>query len=276
MQKDVDDLVGNKAAHRVILQLLHPDFSRYLPPALATMVHPPQKILKLAGTGKAFDDSDNESSSDDDEEEDQVEDKEQEKVDGEEEKEEEEGSKAPVLGPLGVSKKDSLLRRKELLEGGLGEALVTLCAASGAELVCAQYAADVVAEVCRGGQDGVLEQVVGAAAIDAVHDTVIAAAAKGIESEDGGLLGSYWGSRAVRRLILASSAEGECASRFVEKLWSDALKGKCKELKDSHGAKVLAAVVHSGCAGAAKGAVAELKKAGEKKPTEWANKFLHK
>ena len=261
MQKDVDDLVGNKAAHRVILQLLHPDFSRYLPPALATMVHPPQKILKLAGTGKAFDDSDNESSSDDDEEEDQVEDKEQEKVDGEEEKEEEEGSKAPVLGPLGVSKKDSLLRRKELLEGGLGEALVTLCAASGAELVCAQYAADVVAEVCRGGQDGVLEQVVGAAAIDAVHDTVIAAAAKGIESEDGGLLGSYWGSR---------------ASRFVEKLWSDALKGKCKELKDSHGAKVLAAVVHSGCAGAAKGAVAELKKAGEKKPTEWANKFLHK
>lgn len=229
------------------------------------MVKPPEKIMQSSTKPGAEADEAAPSGSEDSESED--------------EGDEEAGNKTPAAGPLGVSKKDPLLRRKELLDGGLGKDLVALCAASGAELLGTQHAGDVVVEVCRGSEDGVLEEVVGTAEIDAVHAAIIDAAAAGNDAEDGGLLGSYFGSRAVRRLVLGAAddgAAGKAAARFVEQLWSKALKGRCKALRETHAAKVLAAVLHSGCTAAVKGATAELKKAGTKDPQAWANKFLQK
>ncbi len=259
MQKDLADLIGHKAAHRVLLQLLRPDCPRYLPPSLAALIRPPQKIVTTAFNkehGAGDEDSDDDDAS-------------------EEEKEEEGEEGANAAGaPLGVSKKEPALRRKELFEGGLGAALTALCAENAAELLAAQHSADVVAEVAGGGEGGVLEAAAGEAAVDAVQDAVVAAAADSIEAEDGGLLGSYFGSRAVRRLVL-SADEGGAARRFTEKLWAQALKGKAKTVKDSHAAKVLAAVVAAGGA-AGKAAAAELKKAGVKDVQAWSNKFLQK
>ncbi|KAL4527235.1 hypothetical protein Ndes2437A_g02409 [Nannochloris sp. 'desiccata'] len=240
IQKDLGDFVGHKAAHRVFLQLLNPDCPRYLPPSLTDLMHPAEKILTQAGgAGKSK------------KEEEEEEAKDAEKNDSEDEDEEEGVGAAQKLsaGPLGVSKKDPFLRRKELLDGGLGQVLVTLCAESGADLIVAQHAGDVVGEVCRGGNDGVLEAVVGADAIDAVHDAIVEAAANTLEEENSGVLGSYFGSRVVRRLVLSSTEEGlagKIAQRFTQALWEKALKGKCKKLRVSHAAKVLAAVVHSG------------------------------
>jgi pumilio family protein 6 len=267
LQKDLGDFVGHKSAHRIFLQLLNPDCPRYLPPSLSDLMHPAEKILTQAGGGKTKEDGDADGAEENDEE---------------EEEEEEEGVGAAqklAVGPLGVSKKDPFLRRKELLDGGLGQVLVTLCAESGADLIIAQHAGEVVGEVCRGGNDGVLEAVVGAEAIDAVHAAIVEAAANSLEEENSGLLGSYFGSRVVRRLILSSSEEGETgkiAQRFTQALWDKALKGKCKQLHESHAAKVLAAVVHSGVAKVVKEASAELKKAGVKDAQAWANKFLQK
>lgn len=270
IQKDLGDFVGHKAAHRVFLQLLNPDCPRYLPPSLTDLMHPAEKILTQAGgAGKSK------------KEEEEEEAKDAEKNDSEDEDEEEGVGAAQKLsaGPLGVSKKDPFLRRKELLDGGLGQVLVTLCAESGADLIVAQHAGDVVGEVCRGGNDGVLEAVVGADAIDAVHDAIVEAAANSLEEENSGVLGSYFGSRVVRRLVLSSTEEGlagKIAQRFTQALWEKALKGKCKKLRVSHAAKVLAAVVHSGVAKVVKEATAELKKAGEKDVTAWALSFLQK
>ena len=260
LQKELGELVSHKAAHRVLLQLLHPDCSRYLPPTLATMVKPSEKILQSSKEPEEAEPSGSEDS-------------------GSEDEDEGAGHKALTSGPLGVSKKDPILRRKEVLDGGLGKDLVSLCAESGAELITTQHAGDVVVEVCRGGEDGVLEEVVGAAEIDAVHAAIAEAAAAGIEAENGGLLGSYFGSRAVRRLVLGAAdegASGKIAKRFVEQLWSKALKGECKTLQEGHAAKVLAAVLHSKCPVAVKAATAELKKAGTKDPSAWADKFLQK
>jgi len=236
-------------------------------------MHPPEKILtqgggagknkeeEVEGEGAAMSNSEDE----------------------EEEEEEEEGGFGAAqklsAGPLGVSKKDPFLRRKELLDSGLGQVLVTLCAESGADLIIAQHAGDVVGEVCRGGNDGVLEAVVGAEAIDAVHDAIVEAAANSLEEKDSGVLGSYFGSRVVRRLVLSSTEEGpagKIAQRFTQALWEKALKGKCKKLHTSHAAKVLAAVVHSGVAKVVEEATAELKKAGKKDVSEWALSFLQK
>jgi pumilio family protein 6 len=268
LQKDLGDFVGHKAAHRIFLQILNPDCPRYLPPSLSDLMHPAEKILTQAGGASKDEDTKEEA--------------ENEEEDGEEEEEEEEGVGAAQklsAGPLGVSKKDPFLRRKELLDGGLGQVLVTLCAESGADLIIAQHAGDVVGEVCRGGNDGVLEAVVGAEAIDAVHAAIVEAAGNSLEEENEGVLGSYFGSRVVRRLILSSSEDGpagKIAQRFTQELWNKALKGKCKQLHESHAAKVLAAVVHCGVAKVVKEATAELKKAGVKDVQGWATTFLKK
>lgn len=270
MQKDLGDLIGHKAAHRIFLQLLNPDCPRYLPPSLTNIMHPPEKILTQGGGAGKDEENEGEDAPMSDSE------------DDEEEEEEEGGFGAAQklsAGPLGVSKKDPFLRRKELLDSGLGQVLVTLCDESGADLIIAQHAGDVVGEVCRGGNDGVLEAVVGAEAIDAVHNAIVQAAAKSLEEEDSGVLGSYFGSRVVRRLVLSSTEEGpagKIAARFTRALWEKALKGKCKTLHTSHAAKVLAAVVHSGVAKVVKEATAELKKAGEKDVSAWALSFLQK
>jgi pumilio family protein 6 len=267
LQKDLPEYVGHKTAHRVVLQLLHPDCPWYLPPSLAGIVHPEPKILQT--TSEAGDDAsegdkvksemDVKEASDDDEEDGDV--------------------AIRPSGPLGLSKKDANLRRKELFVGaGLGKALVTLCTDSAAELLAMQHAADVLVEVCRGGEGGVLEEVVGEESIDAVQAATVAAA---IAKNDGDgskgeqLLQSYFGSRALRRLVLASRDQGragKAAQRFVKLLWERGLKGRCAEIRASHAAKVLGAVVHSACP-AVGAAVKELELSGVDDVSKWADTF---
>jgi len=257
MQTELSELVGHKCAHKVLLQLLQPYSSRYLPPTLLNIVRPEEKML-AAGVG-----GNGEEEGGDEEEEDDV---------------DEEGEQVPRnnrgTGPLGASKKDDDLRRKELLDGGLGRALISLCTENGADFARTQYASDIIVEVCCGGKEGVLEDVVGSEAINGVHAAVISACTSGT---DDNVLESYFGSRALRRVVLASAedgASGKAAGRFVDALWKEALKGKCVYFHNTHAAKVVAATLACGRPAVASGAKAELKKA-VKDVEGWAKTFVH-
>lgn len=60
LQGKLPDMVTNKHAHRVLMQLLAPDSHRYLPPALYEIIHPPSKTMLVstaaAAAGAGLDD----------------------------------------------------------------------------------------------------------------------------------------------------------------------------------------------------------------------------
>lgn len=206
----------------------------------------------------------------------------------------------PTSGPLGVSKKDPDVRRRELLSGGapasLAAALCTLCAQQAGQLVRSQHGSDILVEVCRGGEGGLLMECLGADAeqqLAAVHDALVAAVAGGEqaaeeeeeEAEEGGqqqqepVLPHFFGSRALRRLVLASNdggAAGEAAAAFAGKLWQGAVAGSCKQWVDTHAAKVLAALLHCGDAATKQAAAKELKPLVKGSLDEWADRLTSK
>lgn len=210
------------------------------------------------------------------------------------------GGARPTSGPLGGSKKDPEVRRRELLSGGgdgsLAAALVALCAEQAPVLIRSQHGSDVLVEVCRGGEGGLLLECLegGAEALAPVHDALVAAVAGGDdgsgggassdEGEDGGaaaepVLSHFFGSRALRRLLLAGGdggAAGAAAAACAAKLWSGALAGRCGQWVDTHAAKVLAALLHCGDAAVAKAARAELAPLVQGSLDEWADRLTAK
>lgn len=48
MQAELPDVCPNKFGRRIVLQLLHPDCTRYLPPAALQLMHPPQRTIRGA------------------------------------------------------------------------------------------------------------------------------------------------------------------------------------------------------------------------------------
>ena len=165
-----------------------------------------------------------------------------------------EGStKKQTSGPLGVSKKDNDTRRKEVLQGGLGKALVTACLENAASMLTTQHAADVLAEAAG---CAILEQALGGSdgeGLNQVHAAIVEEVKK--EKTDEHVALNFFGSRALRRLILlasdttpstnneSTSTSITPAARFVELVWTDALQGNCKRWYGTHAEKILAAVV---------------------------------
>ena len=152
------------------------------------------------------------------------------------------------------------MRRRELLggAGGLAVALTTLCMEHAETLMRSAHASEIVVEVCRGGQSGMLvECLPKGSTLSAVHDALVAAvvgdsagcstAAKPEHQEP--VLTHFFGSRALRRLVLASCADdasGASAAAFVGKMWVGVLEGRCQHWIDTHAAKVLAALLECG------------------------------
>jgi len=289
LQKDLATLVDNRYAHRVILQLLHPYCSRYIPPHLLSIMKPKTKQFAASSAGNKITEAD-----DNKEEEEEKED-----ADNEEEEEQEGTTKRQTFGILGQSKKDDIVRRLEIFGSGPGSfysALLHLCASQCEEMITSQWGCEVLVEVCRGGEGGVLLQkrVHGdnddreeggkkgkkkkngntkdgsssSCSLTDVHDAVVATVVSSLQppscnkdsppKEEGGegekkkekkekknVLEDYFGSRALRRVVLASNND-DTAKELVEKLWKGALTGKCKEVYKGHGAKVVAALVCCG------------------------------
>lgn len=211
------------------------------------------------------------------------------------------GDARPTSGPLGASKKDPEVRRRELLGGGggggasLAAALVQLCAERAGELIRSQHGSDVLVEVCRGGEGGLLESCLegAGASLAGVHDALVASVAGGADatasaapqqdSQQGGeeepVLSHFFGSRALRRLVLASGdggGSGAAAGAFAAKLWAGALRGRCRQWVGTHAEKVLAALAQCGEAATKAAARKELAPLVGGSLDEWAAKLTAK
>lgn len=243
MQDDIEELATHRYAHRIYLNLLHPDSNRYIPPAIREVLTLPEKKITSSVT-KNKKEKDDEDCEDDEE--------------GSSSSDEETGklSAEQTSEVLGLSKKDQFLRRKEILQGSLGKALIELCSKSTKALFSeSAHGADLLMEVIfGGGPDGVLSEAVGENSIHQVQDILVGVLKEDISSteDDNYILSSYFGSRALRRALLAlpphSSSTSQAlplSARFVNKLWEDVVQGHLKQLINTHAAKVLAAILHS-------------------------------
>ncbi|KXZ52825.1 hypothetical protein GPECTOR_8g209 [Gonium pectorale] len=204
---------------------------------------------------------------------------------------------------LGASKKDPQLRRRELLGSGpksLSAALTAVVAAEAPALLRSAHSCELVVEVARGGEQGLLFEL-DPAGVRSVHDALVADAARSQEEmaaavgeadedEEAGpgpapadrehVLLSYFSSRALRRLLLAAAEEkgqgsgGGAAAAFATALWEGVLQGRCKQWLGSHAEKVLAALLHCGVEPVVAAASKELKPLVKQPLEEWASKFL--
>lgn len=234
MQSEISEVIQDKHGHKVLLHLLSPYSKRYFSPELLNIMKPPVKMIS-----KRIEPS------------------------------EEGGEAQTVEMQLGISKKDDAVRRKEIFSGGLWDDVSNAILESAKEFLCKQYASDVVVEACIGGQGNFIESEFGSTVLDKLHQAIVDAAT----AED--ILTDYFGSRALRRIIIASqNPDEESAKKFTRLLWQKVLKGRCNELKDSHAAKIVAALIQCGCPEIVTVVKKELK--GVKNPTTWAEKFAGK
>ncbi|XP_064949655.1 pumilio homolog 24-like isoform X1 [Musa acuminata AAA Group] len=225
MQTMLKELVLDKNGRRTVLQLLHPQCSRYFAPedlaclslsvpslsAQAEETEDPMEVgLEQCQNGEAPM-TDNENS--------------------------EVGRKSVQLDTVG--KKDSFRRRCELMvESGLAEGLFETCTDNVGELLRSNFGKEVVYELAVGGSDGILQSF--ADRMDALHKAIasLAALPKTNESQEEHVLENFHSSRLIRKLIL------DCPG-FAATLWEMALDGKCDVWAQGHSCKVLLAFLES-------------------------------
>ncbi|PNH12802.1 Pumilio 24 [Tetrabaena socialis] len=213
---------------------------------------------------------------------------------GEEEADGAPAEQAPgVERVLGASKKDAKLRRQELLGSGpksLSAALTAKVAENAVSLVRSANGCELVVEVARGGDQGLLYELQ-REGVESVHAALVADAARTAEDVAGAgadddeplvastsqehILLGYFSSRALRRLLLSAAEEQQGgAAAFAAALWEGAFKGRCKQWVGTHAEKVLAALLHCGVAAVAQAAAKELKPLVKQPLEEWASPFL--
>ncbi|KAB2625181.1 pumilio 24-like [Pyrus ussuriensis x Pyrus communis] len=232
LQENLKDLVLDKNGRRPLLQLLHPNCSRYLTPDdLASLS---LSIPSLSNKAE-HDNSETKSS----------------KVNnsGEEGSSDLELDEADTNAEDGLhsvegGKKDPAIRRQELLvQSGLAEKLVDVCITSAGELLRSNFGKEVIYEVATGGAGGILHPTLDDK-LSELYETIasLVAEPKSQESKEDSkeehILENFHSSRTIRKLIL------DCPT-FASTLWNKALKGKCELWAQGHSGKVIAAFLES-------------------------------
>ncbi|KAK9844997.1 hypothetical protein WJX74_009447 [Apatococcus lobatus] len=265
-----------KQARRILLHLLAPNSSCWLPPALAALVQPPKRIAAVAVKAPAAANED--------------EDEAAEELVADEAEVVIEAQGAAEQQEMGISKKEPLVRIQELLgqgNGSLAQGLTLLASLKGPALLRHAAASDVAVEIARGGEHGFLG---GAdnAHLAAMHTAVVEAAAEPRQSATADapkdakpgeqhIMEDYYSSRALRSLVLMSrqpGAAGETACSFAAALWAGALKGRCNLWVGTHGEKVLAAVLSCGSEKIRQESHAELSQLLDQAPEDWAKALV--
>lgn len=228
LQTMLKDLALDKSGRRPLLQLLHPNYQRYLGPedlaSLSLSIPSLSKkeeaaeVISELESGKC---SDNEmdATSDDPDNSKSLEEDEQ-LVDG--------------------GKKDPSVRRIELLvNSGLAESLIDICIDNAGELLRSNFGKEVIYEVATGGADQVLLPTL-LYKLETLHKAVaaLAALAKEEKPEEEHVLINFHSSRTIRKLIL------DCPS-FASIIWKTAFKGKCEMWSQGHSSKVVCAFLES-------------------------------
>lgn len=339
LQEHLSELVSDKHGRRVLLHLLCPGNRRYVPEAIQEMMAPPEKKIKVAIEDKeggaeegeegkeegaealeedledvpededemANDDDDDDDDADNNDDGIMVENHDKDgSADGVGEHSQGEDIDGVANGGavleevvLGLSKKDPLARRQELLGNGkpsLASSLIEVCHHRAGALMRSQQGCDVVVEVARGGAEGVLHTV-DPEGVRKVHEALVASALKSrdqlqedpqevpeVASTSGGdrhpadeLLVGYFSSRALRRLILMSTEEGpggEAAREFCDTFYKGVLQGRCKAYLGTHADKVLAAMATCGSSSTVKAMKKELKPLLKVPLEQWCLPFL--
>ncbi|XP_022156022.1 pumilio homolog 24 [Momordica charantia] len=230
LENDLKELILDKNGRRLLLQLLHPNCSRYFSPD------------DLASLNLSIPSLCNKSESEVEKAEEKVESDLGEAVG------EVDGSKVSGEGPEVVEcgKKDPLVRRHELLvDSGLAEKLVDICINDAGEILRSNFGREVMYEVATGGADGILQPKLGEK-LSALYEAIASLAAEP-KSEEAALgeehvLENFHSSRTIRKLIL------DCPP-FALTLWNKAIEGKSKIWAQGHSGKIVQAFLESSDSG---------------------------
>lgn len=239
LQGVLKELILDKNGRRPLLQLLHPNCTRYLSPDDLSLLDSSIPSLLIKGDLEPETATETEANV-----------KKSSEVEGEDlmSDDEEENVKNVTGG-----KKDPLLRRRELLvDSGLAESLIDACCESAEELLRSNHGKEVLFEVVTGGKDGILHPHLDKK-LESLHESIasIISVPKSEDEEHEHLLENFHSSRTIRKLIL------ECPS-FASTLWKKAFKGNCKMWAQGHSAKVVCAFLESSDAKVVKMAKQEL------------------
>ncbi|GLU08455.1 hypothetical protein SLE2022_253680 [Rubroshorea leprosula] len=222
IQTVLKEIVLDKSGRRLLLQLLHPNCSRYLSPDdLASLnLSIPSLSAEAESLTKSEKDSQREEGS------------------GKEDAEsDEEGTAAESVEITSEGgKKDPSLRRRELLvNSGLAENLVDICIESTRELLQSNFGKEIIYEVATGASSGILHQTLNDK-LKNLHEAIasLAEEPKSEESEGEHVLENFHSSRTIRKLVL------DCPE-FASTLWKKAFEGKCESWAQGHSSKVLCA-----------------------------------
>ncbi|PKI56722.1 hypothetical protein CRG98_022882 [Punica granatum] len=215
LQAILKEAVLDKNARRPLLQLLHPNCSRYFSPNDLSSLN--LAVASLSSKARNNDDAE------------MIEDE------AGEDENHEEASRAAEGG-----KKDPSLRRQELLiNSGLAESLINVCIENAEELLTSNFGKEVLYEVATGGAGGILLPTLGDK-LSSLHEAIAALAAnpKSEDAEEEHVLENFHSSRTIRKLVL------DCPA-FASTLWEKALKGNCGTWAQGHSSKVVSAFLES-------------------------------
>ncbi|BAT77096.1 hypothetical protein LR48_Vigan01g302900 [Vigna angularis] len=231
LQSVLKELVLDKNGRRPLLQLLHPNSSRYFSPDdLATLsLSIPSLSLKDQSEAGSLTETTKVSLGENESEEDMAVDevnKDKISVDDSD------------LAESG--KKDPLVRRQELLiKSGLADSLLDVCIESVGELLRSNFGKEILYEVATGGSDGIMRPTLDDK-INSLHNAVasLAAMPKPADSQEEHVLENFHSSRTIRKLIL------DCPN-FASTLWEKAFKGKSELWAHGHSCKIVSAFLES-------------------------------
>ncbi|ESQ48257.1 hypothetical protein EUTSA_v10020259mg [Eutrema salsugineum] len=231
LEATLKDLVMEKNGRRPLLQLLHPNYSRYFSHddlASLDLSVPSLCLMDKSETSSETKDSDGKESGEElkDEQEDTV----TENTDIEE--------KVTVA----ASKKDPLLRRQELLvNSGLAERLIDVCMENAEEFLKSNVGKEVMYEVAMGGADGILCPSM-SEKLRELYEAIASVAAmpktQEPEKKSEHILEDFHSSRTIRRLVL------DCPA-FASILYKKALSGNCRLWAQGHCSKIISAFLET-------------------------------
>ncbi|CAF2101008.1 hypothetical protein HID58_019359 [Brassica napus] len=227
LEANLKDLVMGKNGRRPLLQLLHPNSSRYFSRDDLASLELSVPSLCLMDKSETKDSDGKESA-------------EEEKDEQEDTVTEESGLEENVT--IAGSKKDPLLRRQELLvKSGLAERLIDVCVENAEEFLKSNFAKEVMYEVAVGGCDGILLPTL-SENLRELYQAIasVAAEPKPEESEKSSqhILEDFHSSRTIRRLVLDSPT-------FASILFKKALSGKCRSWAQGHCSRILSAFLET-------------------------------
>ncbi|MED6106511.1 hypothetical protein PIB30_005139 [Stylosanthes scabra] len=233
LQPTLRELILDKNGRRPILQLLHPNCSRYFSPDELTSLN--SSILSLSLKDQSETSSQTEALEVSPNDEKSKEDTEM-AVD---EPSKDDTPKDDSYVAEG-GKKDPFVRRQELLiKSGLAESLLDICIENVGELIRSNFGREVLYEVATGGSDGILHPTLDDK-ITSLHEAVasLSAMPKSDDSEEDHVLENFHSSRTIRKLVL------DCPN-FASTLWQKAIKGKSESWAQGHSCKVISAFLES-------------------------------